>query len=217
MEQKEIKNIIFDMDGVLVDSEPVIEAAAIQGLKEYGVEAKPEDFEPFIGAGEDRYIGGVAEKYGLTYKTEMKDRVYEIYLDIVEEKIKIFPEAKQVLNELQDTNFELALASSADQIKVEANLRQAGIDFALFKVIVSGDEVDNKKPAPDIYQYTASKMDVKPENCLVVEDSLHGVKAARAAGMKCAAVTTSFLQKELKEAGANFICENLSEIKAYVK
>ncbi len=62
------KGIIFDMDGVLVNSEPVIEAAAIKGLKEYGLEAKAEDFIPFVGADEDAYIGGVAKKYGQAYK-----------------------------------------------------------------------------------------------------------------------------------------------------
>lgn len=64
--------IIFDMDGVLVDSEPVIRMAAIRGLKEYGVFAKPEDFDPFVGAGEDRFVGGVSEKYGVPYVPEMK-------------------------------------------------------------------------------------------------------------------------------------------------
>ena len=205
-------NIIFDMDGVLVDSEPVIEAAAIAGLKEYGVEAEPEDFTPFIGAGEDRYIGGVAEKYGVAYKKEMKDRVYEIYLEIVDDKLKVFKGTKEVLNQLTDDGYNLALASSADAVKIEANLKVADISQSLFEAIVSGEDVEEKKPAPEIYLKTADKMGEAPATCLVVEDSVHGVKSAKAANMKCAAITTSFSREELKEAGADFVGEDIKQV-----
>ncbi|MFW5976626.1 MAG: HAD family hydrolase [Bacillota bacterium] len=208
---KNIKNIIFDMDGVLVDSEPVIEAAAIKGLKEYGVKAKPEDFTPFIGAGEDRYIGGVAEKYGVTYKKEMKDKVYKIYLDIVGDKIKIFPGTKKVLNQLKE-NYQLALASSADMIKIKANLKEAEISPEIFEIIIGGDDVSEKKPDPEIYLKTAKKMNVSSKNCLVVEDSLAGVKAAKAANMKCIAVTSSFPRDQLMEAGADQIVNEIISI-----
>ncbi|MFW5856125.1 MAG: HAD family hydrolase [Bacillota bacterium] len=206
------KNIIFDMDGVLVDSEPVIEAAAIAGLKEYGVEAEAEDFEPFIGKGEDRYIGGVAEKYGLEYKTEMKDRVYEIYLDIVEEEIKLYSGVKGVLERLEEEGFNLGLASSADLIKIKANLKVAGIPREKFAVILSADDVENTKPDPEIYEMAAQKLNADPENCLVLEDSLSGVEAARAAGMDCLGVTTSFSRQELQSAGANYVGEKVEDV-----
>lgn len=206
------KNIIFDMDGVLVDSEPVIEAAAIAGLKEYGVDAETEDFEPFIGKGEDRYIGGVAEKYGLEYKTEMKDRVYEIYLDIVEEEIKLYSGVKGVLERLEEEGFNLGLASSADLIKIKANLKVAGIPREKFAVILSADDVENTKPDPEIYEMAAQKLNADPENCLVLEDSLSGVEAARAAGMDCLGVTTSFSRQELKSAGANYVGEKVEDV-----
>ncbi|MFW6006550.1 MAG: HAD family hydrolase [Halanaerobiales bacterium] len=206
-----IENIIFDMDGVLVDSEPVIEAAAIKGLKDYGVEAEPEDFIPFIGKGEDRYIGGVAEKYGVPYKKEMKDRVYEIYLDIVGDKINIFPGTKEILNKLKK-NYQLALASSADLIKIKANLKEANISPDIFQVIFSGDDVENKKPAPDIYLKTAEKMGVSSKNCLVIEDSLSGIKAAKSADMKCAGLTSSFSRNKLIEAGADRVIDEITEI-----
>ncbi|MGD8447111.1 MAG: hypothetical protein PVI94_26660 [Desulfobacterales bacterium] len=74
------KAVIFDMDGVMTDSEHLINKAAIAGLREYGIQPEPSDFLPFTGMGEDHYIGGVARKYGLTYIPQMKARVYEIYL-----------------------------------------------------------------------------------------------------------------------------------------
>jgi hypothetical protein len=76
----------------------VIEAAAMAGLKEFGVTAQPEDFIPFVGAGEDNYIGGVSRKYGVPFKREMKDRVYQIYLDLVENRELVF--TKEYLSSL---------------------------------------------------------------------------------------------------------------------
>lgn len=206
------KAVIFDMDGVLVDSEPVIEAAAIAGLKEYGVDAEPEDFKPFIGAGEDRYIGGVSEKYGVPYKLEMKDRVYEIYLEIVDNKLKVFSGTADVLKKLNENNYKLALASSADKVKIKANLRVADIPRTIFASIISGEEVTNTKPDPEIYKKSADSINMPPDKCVVVEDAVHGVEAARAAGMTCIALTTSFTESQLKKAGADYICSKIDEI-----
>lgn len=206
--------VLFDMDGVLVDSEPVINEAAIMGLAEYGVNAIPEDFLPFVGAGEDKYIGGVAEKYGKAYKTEMKHRVYEIYLEIVKDKIKAFDGIHDLLAVLKENNFKMAVASSADLVKIEANLKAARISQDLFDVIVSGEDVANKKPAPDIYLLAAQKIGSKPGECIVVEDAVNGIIAAKAAGMKCIGVTTSFETEVLKEVNPDFICTNIYDVKS---
>ncbi|MGE5775164.1 MAG: HAD family hydrolase, partial [Chloroflexota bacterium] len=78
-----VRAVIFDMDGVLVDSEPLINAAAIMMFKEKGLVVQPDDFLPFVGAGEERYIGGVAEKYHFPLDLTMaKQRTYEIYLEL---------------------------------------------------------------------------------------------------------------------------------------
>src|SRR5512141_2349715 len=82
--QKTVRAVIFDMDGVLTDSEPLINAAAIAMFREKGLRVLPEDFLPFVGTGEDRYIGGVAEKYEFPLDVQQaKKRTYEIYLDLV--------------------------------------------------------------------------------------------------------------------------------------
>ena len=89
--------VLFDMDGVLVDSEPIINAAAIRALAEFGIQARPEDFEPFVGAGEDRYVGGVAELHGQTFVPEMKHRTYDWYLKLLPSMGKAFPGAKDLV------------------------------------------------------------------------------------------------------------------------
>jgi len=200
------------MDGVLVNSEPVILAAAIAGLKEYGVSAKPEDFVPFIGAGEDKFVGGVAEKYGVEYRVEMKRRVYEIYLEMVDSNLKVYDGTAEVLIRLKKAGYKLALASSADRIKIDANLRVAGIEKHIFTAIVSGEEVKEKKPSPEIYLKAAERIGIPPERCIVVEDAVNGIMSAKAAGMRSIGITTSFDKEVLLREGADFVCDNILQV-----
>lgn len=200
------------MDGVLVDSEPVILAAAIRGLADFGVIAQPEDFIPFIGAGEIKFIGGVAEKYGVAYHPTMKDRVYEIYLQIVEQTLRLYPGTPAYLRRLIDAGLRLALASSADRIKVDANLRVAGIPAEWFAVLLSAEDVQHKKPHPEIYAAAAARLSLSPEQCIVVEDALNGIRAAKAAGIRCYALTTTFAPAELKKESPDFIAADLGEV-----
>lgn len=208
---EKIQAVLFDMDGVLVDSEPVILAAAMACLKEYGLQPKAEDFIPYIGAGEDRFIGGVAEKYGLVYRKEMKERVYQIYREIAPEKLGIYEGAAELLIQLKSHGIHCVLASSADRIKIQTNLKVAGIHENLFSAIISGEDVERKKPAPDIYLKAARKVNIPPANCVVVEDALNGIRAAKAAGMKCVAVATTFDRQRLLEEKPDFICGRIYE------
>lgn len=204
--------ILFDMDGVLVDSEPVIEAAAIAGLAEFGVNAKPEDFIPFIGAGEDKYVGGVAEKHGVPYRKEMKNRVYQIYVDIVQSKLCTYEGVNELLIMLKDKGWHMSLASSADRVKIDANIKAAGLPRDCFSAIISGEDVVEKKPSPEIYLKAAAMLGIHPSDCVVVEDAINGIKAARAAGMRCIGITTSFTAEELKKEGADFVCSRIRDI-----
>ena len=204
--------IIFDMDGVLVDTEPVINKAAILGLREYGVNAKPNDFIPFIGRGEVKYIGGVAEKYGVRYIPKMKDRVYEIYFEILDNMISPNPVVLNCLSNLQKAQFPLVLASSADRVKIMANLKAAHIHKNTFQVILGAEDVIHKKPAPDIYLKAAEKIEYSPHNCLVVEDAVNGIQAAKNAGMQCIAYTSTFPKEVLQKEGPDFICSSFNQI-----
>src|SRR6516165_9442931 len=143
--------VLFDMDGVLVNSEPVITRAAMLALKEFGVEADYSEFHQFTGMGENSFIGGVARLHGKEYTLDMKSRTYELYQELIPDLIEVYPGTKPLLEQLKRAGIPPALASSADDVKVKANLRAAGIAEDLFAAIVSGDDVVNKKPAPDIY------------------------------------------------------------------
>jgi beta-phosphoglucomutase len=188
-----LRAVIFDMDGVLTDSEPLINAAAVSMFRERGLEVQAEDFHPFIGTGENRYLGGVAESYGFALDIpDAKRRTYEIYLELVPAQLHAFPGAVELVEACRQSGLRVAVASSADRIKIDANLRKIGLPPEAWDVIVTGDDVVHKKPAPDLFLAAARTLALTPEECVVVEDAVNGIQAAKAAGMRCVAVAQSF-------------------------
>ena len=211
-EHPKIRAVIFDMDGVLVDSESLINAAAIAMFKERGLIVQPEDFLPFVGAGEDRYIGGVAAKYDFPLDlTAAKKRTYEVYLDLVPARLEAFPGVHALLTSCRAAGLVIAVASSADKIKVNANLQKIGLPIKFWDAVVWGEDVQNKKPAPDIFLLAADRLGVNPNECTVVEDAVNGVQAAQAAGMRCIAVAHTFSADRLRR--ADLIRERISDIR----
>jgi beta-phosphoglucomutase len=206
-----IKGVLFDMDGVLADSEQYICKAAIMMFSEIGLNVNPLDFKPFVGTGENRYIGGVAEKYGFRVDIDkVKARTYEIYRSIIRGKLKPLPGAREMVDRCRKSGLKLALATSADTVKMEANLTEIGIPSSSFNAVITGLDVENKKPSPDIYIRAAQMIGLQPEECLVVEDAVSGIKAAKSAGCRCLAVCTSFDGSLLSE--ADWICESLINV-----
>jgi len=196
-----IRAAVFDMDGVLTDSEPLINAAAIAMFFEKGLRVQPEDFLPFVGTGEDRYIGGVAELYQFPLDlAAAKRRTYEIYLKLVPTRLEVFPGAEALVRSCRNEGLRTAVASSADRVKVLANLRKIGLPFESWDGVVSGEDVLAKKPAPDIFLKAAEKLGLFPNECVVIEDAVNGIEAALSAGMRCVAVAQSFPIALLKRA-----------------
>lgn len=205
----DIRGVIFDMDGVLVDSEEYICRAAVTMFAERGVTVQPEDFLPFVGTGENRYLGGVAETHGFAIDLARdKARTYEIYADIVRGRLSPLPGVHEFIAECRRHELKLALATSADYVKMEVNLREIQLPLDTFDALVSGLDVEHKKPAPDIFLLAAQRLGLSPRDCLVVEDAVSGVAAAKAAGARCLALTTSFSAQQL--AGADFFAADLS-------
>ena len=211
MDKMMIKGILFDMDGVLVDSEKYIFEATQLMFAEHGVNVKPEDALHFVGMGENKYISGIGELNGFKVDIERdKARTYAIYEQITHGKLRALPGVHDFIQQCQNKGLKMAIASSADEVKILINLREIGLDANLFQAIVNGQDVERKKPFPDIYILAAQKLELNPADCLVVEDAVSGVSAAKAAGAKCLALTTSFPAERLTE--ADWICKDLSDI-----
>ncbi|HEX8524964.1 MAG TPA: HAD-IA family hydrolase [Tepidisphaeraceae bacterium] len=209
-----IQGIIFDMDGVLTDSEPFINEAAIKMFAEvHKATVQPDDFIPFVGAGEDRYLGGVAEQYGIQLSMPAdKNRTYAIYLDIIKGRLHPLPGAVDFIRSSRQRGLKLAVATSADRIKMEGNLKEIGIPTASFDAIVTGNDVERKKPDPQVFLLAAQRLTLDPQVCVVVEDAPNGIRAGKAAGSLCLGITSSFSEERLKATGADFVAQDLAHV-----
>lgn len=212
MSTKDLRGVIFDMDGVLVDTELLTAEAGCRMFAEKGYTVRPEDFRPFAGMGEDRFLGGVAETFGIPFDVAVdKARTYAIYLETIKGNLKPLPGVREFIAECRRRKLRIAVASSADTIKVEGNLREIGLPPSTFDAVVDGLMVARKKPFPDIFQEAARRLMLDPVDCLVIEDAVAGVTAAVKARMRCLGLTTSFTSDQLMEVGADWTAPDLSQ------
>jgi beta-phosphoglucomutase len=208
---KRLKAILFDMDGVLLDSEEYICRAGIMMFREKGYVVSPDDFLEFTGMGENRYLGGVADKHRIPFNlVKDKARTYEIYGELVAGRLKPLDGVAEFIESCRSRGLKLAVASSADPTKVNINLEEIGIPAYTFDTVVTGLDIEHKKPAPDIFLKAAENLGVDASECLVIEDAVSGVKAGKSAGAKVLALTTSFPAEKLT--GADWIASLLTEV-----
>ncbi|KAK3014291.1 hypothetical protein RJ639_008014, partial [Escallonia herrerae] len=165
---------------------------------------------------EANFLGGVASLKGVEgFNPEAaKKRFFEIYLDkYAKPNSGIgFPGALELITQCKNSGLKVAVASSADRIKVDANLTAAGLPLSLFDAIVSADAFENLKPAPDIFLAASKILNVPISECVVIEDALAGVQAARAAQMRCIAVTTTLSEDTLKAAAPSLVRKEIGNI-----
>ncbi|KAH7434565.1 hypothetical protein KP509_06G023000 [Ceratopteris richardii] len=214
---EKVSAVLFDMDGVLCNSEERSRLAAVDLFAEMGVKVTEEDFFPFMGTGEANFLGGVARVYGVKDfdVASAKSRFFQIYLEKYAKPNSGlgFPGALDLIMQCKAAGLKVALASSADRLKIDANLAAAGLPFSVFDAIVSADAFKNLKPAPDIFLAAAKALDVATRECVVVEDALAGLQAANAAGMRCIVVTTTLSGDKLAPEGPSLIRKDIADIK----
>ncbi|KAL5565895.1 hypothetical protein UlMin_029059 [Ulmus minor] len=211
-----VSAVLFDMDGVLCNSEEPSRMAGVDVFAEMGVEVTVEDFVPFMGTGEANFLGGVASVKGVKgFDPESaKKRFFEIYLEkYAKPNSGIgFPGALELITQCKSKGLKVAVASSADRIKVDANLAAADLPLSMFDAIVSADAFEKLKPAPDIFLAASKILDVPTSECVVIEDALAGVQAAKAAGMRCIAVKTTLAEETLKTACPSLIRSEIGNV-----
>lgn len=205
--------VLFDMDGVIVDSEPLHEEAAIIIMREYGVELKREDLMDCKGGTLDDDAKILFKRYRLEEGKidDFKNKKSELVIKLIRERASEFPGVRELLENLSKHGMKLALCSSSQRSEINAVLETLGFT-GFFEVVVSGAELERGKPAPDVFLEATKKLNVNPINCVVIEDTILGVQAAKSAGAKCLAVTNTFKEKNLLEAGADFIVNSLEQI-----
>ncbi len=174
------------MDGVIIDSEPLHFESDRMVMREFGVELTDEDLNRFVGVANPQMWAELKDKYSINITIEeLLERQHASKLKLLEEReLETISGIDELISDLQKKGIAIALASSSSREFIELVLKKLGITEC-FQVIVSGDEVEKGKPEPDIFLKAAELLKVSPENCIVLEDSQHGVNAAKKAGMKC--------------------------------
>jgi len=215
--KNKIYGLIFDVDGLIADTEPVNARVTIRVLKDMfslsGI--RPEDFDAGIGKGAEKYVQVGADAHGLKLTDEqIKDaaNLREKYLidTIQSEALPAFPGVLELINgALQRQDFRLAIATSASLDLSRAILESAKVPYQKM-VYVTGSEIIRKKPDPELFLVAASRMGIDPANCIVIEDAPSGVQAAKTAGAKCIAVTNSTTAENLSQ--ADLICDSIEQI-----
>jgi HAD superfamily hydrolase (TIGR01509 family) len=210
--------IIFDLDGVLADSEPWWTEIDAKLLAEHGVTYRGEYHRNVVGVSYRLAVEFYKNAFGLSVATdEMMRRRGEIATEFFANRVGLFPNVKEVLEELRQMKLHLAIATSSVSASARPFLDRHGLT-KFFEVIVTGEEVEHGKPAPDIYLCAAQKLGIPAEACLVVEDALPGVAAAKAASMRVVAIPDRrFVDPHEYEKQADYVLNSLKELPALVR
>ena len=210
--------VIFDLDGVLADSEPWWNQIDAKLLAEYGVSYRGEYHRNVLGVSYRLAVEFYKNAFHISASVEeLMRRRGEIATDFFANRVSLFPSAKTTLEQLREMKLQLAVATSSVSGSARPFLERTGIK-SLFSVVVTGDEVQQGKPHPEIYLRAAKKLGISPEACLVIEDALAGIAAAKAAKMRVAAIPdTRFVDPREYEMKADYVLGSLSEIPALIR
>jgi HAD superfamily hydrolase (TIGR01509 family) len=204
--------LIFDMDGVLIDSEPLHERAKREALSEAGIMVPESLYANYTGRSDKAMIYEVAAGHGLNeqHSAEILDRKHRIY-ESLEHMLCPVPGAIEFVCWAK-SRYRLALATSATSRNRKATLESLQIE-SLFEVTVDSASFSQPKPSPEVFQIALERLGLAPTACVVIEDAVNGIVAARAAGCFAAGLTTSFSEATLRAAGADIVVGTYSELK----
>lgn len=209
MDFSKIKAIIFDMDGVILDSESICDVVWEMAAKEKGLERSDEVINLCRGTNKNDTILILKDFYGANFDAEYYlNRTSELFHEVEFSKgIPLMPYAKEILESFQK-KYRIALASSTQGSTVRRQLGAHNL-LPFFETMTTGEMVEHSKPDPEIYLMACKSLGLKPEECLAVEDSFNGIKSAYAAGMKCCMVPDKVQPDEEIRKLCDIVCENL--------
>lgn len=213
----EVEAVIWDMDGVLADTAPHHLRAWQEIFGKRGISFTEEDFKRGFGIRNDAIIrnilGEQVTKDEIETVAQEKEKAFR---RIIGQNINPLPGALKLLQALDEHGVRMAIASSTTMENIRLIIGSLGIENC-FKAVVTGHDVTEGKPSPQVFLLTAKRLGVEPKNCIVVEDAVAGVVAAKSAGMYCVAVTNTHPEEKLKE--ADLIVDTLEavSIKAILK
>lgn len=182
-----IQTVIFDMDGVIVDTEPVHSYAYFQHFAELNIDVSKDMFTSFMGNSTRNTFQKLKELFPIEHEVEdLIQRKRDIFNNAFDNKedLYLIEGVEKLIQDLHGKGMQLILASSAAKVTIDRVFRRFNL-HQYFTHIVSGEDFPNSKPHPAIFEFAASLSIAPKENCIVIEDSTNGIKAAKAAGIFC--------------------------------
>jgi len=212
--QSPIKAVIFDLDGVMVDTAQYHFQAWQRALSEFGYTMTQEQFQATFGMRNPEIIRTIL---GPDVDPELVEQIGErketIYRELIHKNISPMPGLLQLIQDLKGRRFRIAVATSTPKANAHLILKALELEHEL-TALITEEDVKHGKPDPEIFLLAAERCQAEPQNCVVVEDAPAGIQAAKAAGMKAIAITTTHPREELKD--ADLIIDNLGELDAVV-
>ena len=205
---------IFDMDGLLIDSEPLWYEAAVEVFTPLGISLRPESYASSIGLRTREFVAWWFGKYGIDPKQgpETETLINLVVIDKIREKAEAMPGVYHALELLKKNNSRIGLATSSPQRLIDVVVNKLGIrDF--FQAFTSAEHLVYGKPHPQVYLDCALALDSFPADCLCFEDSFHGMIAAKAARMKCIVVPAPNMNNDPRWHAADLQLSSLNELK----
>ena len=210
-----MRGVIFDMDGLMIDSEFLHLQAYNYVLEPMGYHLSDEDNQKYVGISDEDVTKDIVERFSLSITPEELNRKKEqAYKTILSENVKAQPGLTELLENLKKSDYKLAVASGSHKEEIDIVLEKLRLS-EYYDIIVSADEVQNGKPEPDIFLLTSKRLGIPPEECLVLEDASHGVVAAKKAGMYCYAIPDRWT-KNHDFSQADLILDNLRDVYKHI-
>lgn len=215
LKAKQIDAVIFDMDGVLIDSEPLWKIAELAAFNSVGVCLAPVELEKTVGLRIDEVVNYwyTQKPWNNKSKKEVVDHILEEMVRLIGEKGIALSGVKEALTFFRTKNMKIGLATSSYQILLDVVLKKLEIK-KYFDFTLSAEELPYGKPHPEVYLMVAYNLDVPPENCLVIEDSLNGVISGKAAKMTVIALPEKTHELDARLILADYLLEDLFEVMA---
>jgi HAD superfamily hydrolase (TIGR01549 family) len=210
------KGILFDLDGVLIDSEPLHEFSLLQLSDRFGRRFGQDELLQFKGLPELSVAQAIQKSFPELALTT--DEIIRLRLGLLKSnfhRVEMVEGALEFVQRAKAAGFRLGLTTSAAR-----SMQQLACEtFALssyFDTVITGEDIERGKPDPQPYERTAANLSLRPDECMVIEDAVNGVKSGKAAGCFVVGITTSFAGQALKLAGADLIVPSFTSLEAYL-
>jgi HAD superfamily hydrolase (TIGR01509 family) len=208
---RRIRAVLFDLNGVVIDSEPVLERTLVVASEHLGHELTYAELMRLKGLNQAASAAALqtiaSSNVDCARIVSIRSEAFSGLLN----NVCLMPHVLRFISRLRRSGFALALTTSSGHRTLARIFQRFGLS-QLFDVVVAGDDVRTSKPDPEAYLLAAERLGLPPEHCLAIEDSVNGVTSASAAGCQVIGITTSFGKEELKEAGAAIAIDNFEEL-----